>query len=155
MKKTLISLAFSLLVNLAFAQQNSTDHKITFKLKITEVENPDSVGILWFALPYVDGKTVVNTSLFPKTLDKNGLYQQTLTFPDSLMGKTIHYFYTAVKDNYDNKGSFMLEKNKNQDRVESWGFVDGIASKVKSTQMLFLLPESPNEKTAFEKPYIH
>ncbi|MES2796482.1 MAG: DUF3500 domain-containing protein [Bacteroidota bacterium] len=154
MKKTILFLAFCLLANLAFSQQKSNDHKITFKLKITEIENPDSVGILWFVLPYMEGKTVVNTSFFPKTLDANGLYQQTLTFPDSLMGKSIQYIYIATGNNFDNKGSFVLEKNKNQDRIESWGFVDGLESKVKSTQMLFLVPESPNEKTAFEKPYV-
>jgi hypothetical protein len=48
----------------------------------------------------------------------------------------------------------VLEKNKNQDRIESWGFVDGLEMKMKATQMLFLVPESPNEKTTFEKPYV-
>ncbi len=154
MKSKIFFIAFFFLANLAFSQQNSNDHNVTFKLKITEIENPDSVGILWFVQPYLEGKTVVNTSYFPKILDANGLYQKTLTFPDSLMGKSIQYLYIAAKNNYDNKGSFVLEKNKNQDRTESWGFVDGLERKVKSTQMLFLVPESPNEKTAFAKPYV-
>lgn len=156
MKKTILLLAFGLMFNLAFAQQNvlSTDHKVTFKLKITEIANPDSVGIGWFVRPYVEGETIVNTSFFPKTLDANGLYQQTLPFPDSLMGKTITYWYSAAQNNYDYKGSFVLEKNKNQDRIESWGFVDGLEMKLKATQMLFLVPNSPEETELFAKPYI-
>ncbi len=154
MKKIILFLGFCLLSNFAFPQQNSTDHNITFKLKITEMENPDSVGILWFVQPYEEGKTVVNTSYFPKTPDVNGLYQQTLSFPDSLIGKTIQYFYTEIHENYDNKGSFVLDKSKNQDRHESWGFVDGMEMKVKATQMLFIVPESSEERTLLAKPYV-
>ena len=84
--------------NKANAQQNvlNTDHKVTFQLKITQIANPDSVAIVWSIQPYVEGKTVQQVSFFPKTLDTNGLYQQTITFPDSVMGKTIDYLQFRV-----------------------------------------------------------
>ena len=140
----------------ANAQQNalSPDHKVCFKLKITEIANPDSVGIGWFIQPYVEGKTVENVSLFPKMLDADGLYQQTIAFPDSVMGKTLAYIYVAAQDKYDIMRSFVLEKNKVQDRIESWGFVDGLEGKIKPTHMLFVQPNTPAETTLFSKPYI-
>jgi Protein of unknown function (DUF3500) len=155
--KILICVLFSLMfLHKSNAQQNllNTDHNVTFKLKITQIANPDSVAIVWFILPYMEGKTIEQTSLFPKTLDANGLYQQTITFPDSLMGKTLAYLYVAANDKYDFWRSFVLEKNKVQERIESWGFVDGLEGKVKATQMLFIEPDSPTETTEFAKPYV-
>ncbi len=156
MKKTCLLLAFGLLSHLAFAQQNglSTDHKVTFQLKITQLENPDSVAIAWLILPYVDGKTVVQTSFFPKTPNANGLYEQTITFPDSVMGKTIVYSYVAAGNNYDLWRPFIFEKNQVQDRMDSWGFIDGLEGKVTPTIMLFPEPNSAEETKLFAKPYI-
>ena len=145
-----------MLFNKANAQQTvlNTDHKVTFKLKTTQIANPDSVAIVWSIQPYVEGKTVQQVSFFPKTLDTNGLYQQTITFPDSIMGKTIDYAYVAANDNFDFWRSLVIEKNKVQDRVESWGYIDGLQSKVIPTQMLFVVPNSPEETTLFAKPYV-
>ena len=156
MYKTIFIVLSFMLFYKANAQQNvlSIDHKVTFKLKITEIENPDSVGIVWFIEPYVEGKTVENVSLFPKMLDANGLYQQTIIFPDSVMGKAVAYLYAASQDKYDFWRSFVLDKNQDQDRIESWGFIDGLQSKVKATQMLFVQPNSPAETTLFAKPYV-
>ena len=159
MKKPLFSKLFSLALlvlffaanafaqepnNKAIAQQNvlSTDHKVNFKLQITEIENPDSVAINWFVLPYVPDKTVIQQSLFTKKTDPNGLYEQTITFPDSVMGKSLAYSYAAAQDKSDIWRLFTLEKNKVQDRIESWGFIDGLEGKVRPTQMLFPVPDS-------------
>ncbi len=140
----------------AIDQQNtlSTGHKVTFKLKITDIENPDSVAIVWILMPYEEGKTVMHESIFPKTLDANGLYQQTITFTDSVLGKSIAYTYTAAQDKSDFWRFLVIEKNKNQDRIESWGFVDGLEGKVRPTQMLFIVPNSPKEKAEFAKPFV-
>lgn len=156
-KLRLTAVLFLFFVTKALAQKaydKNVGHKVTFKLKITEIENPDSVAIMWFVQPYVEGKTMIQTSYFPTKVDANGLFQQTITFPDSVTDKSIIYWYKAAQNNYDFKGGFVLEKNKIQDRIESWGFVDGLESKVKSTQMLFIEPDSPNEKAIFSKPYV-
>jgi len=156
MNKIILLLLTSIFVCKSNAQQNnlSTDHKVTFKLKITEIENPDSVGIVWIILPYVEGKTIQQVSLFPKVLDANGLYYQTITFPDSLVGKSIAYLYVAAQDKYDFWRDFVLEKNQPQDRIESWGFIDGLEGKVRPTIMLFPAPNSTEETTLFSKPYV-
>jgi hypothetical protein len=144
-----------MLFNKANAQQtvHNTDHTITFKLKMTEIPNLDTVAIVWFLMPYEDGKTVEQFAMFPKALDANGLYQQTITFPDSLIGKTIGYVY-ATNDKYDMLRTFTLDKNQVQERIESWGYADGLQSKVKTTKMLFTAPDSPDEITEFAKPYV-
>lgn len=138
------------------AQQNipGNGSKVTFKLKISEITNPDTVAIIWVLLPYEEGKTVQQLSVFPKTPDANGLYQQTITFPDSMIGKTIGYLYTASGDKYDIFRDFVLEKNQAGERIESWGYVDGLQSKLKATKMLFIAPDSPEETTEFAKPYV-
>ncbi len=144
-----------MLLNIANAQQNdvSTDHKVTFKLKITEIVNPDSVAIVWFLLPYVEGKTVPQVSVFPKTLDAKGLFHQTITFTDTMMGKTVAYLYKAAQGNYDFWRWFVLEKNQIQEKIDNWGFVD-LEGKVKLSQMLFPVPDSPEETTVFAKPFV-
>lgn len=142
--------------DITVAQQKSLsiDHKVTFKLKITEIEKPDSVAINWIIEPYVEGKTVEQVSAFPKSPDANGIYQQTLTFPDSLMGKSVRYRYSAAQGNYDFKRSLVLERDQAQEKIESWGYVDGLQNKVKKTVMLFLTPNSQGEITEFAKPYV-
>lgn len=156
MSKIIFLLLTFIFFEKATAQQNSliTDHKVTFKLKISEIANPDTVSIIWFLLPYEEGKTIEQVSIFPKPNIASVLYQQTISFPDSTMGKSIGYVYAEGKDNYDMFRSFILEKNMEQERVESWGYADGLQSKVKATKMLFLKPNSPDEATSFEKPYV-
>jgi hypothetical protein len=136
-KIILLLLTLIFFYNLNAQQDNQgTNNKVTFKLKISEIENPDSVGIVWLILPYVEGKTVEQVSYFPKVLDANGFYHQTITFADSLVGKSIAYLYVA-KDKYDFWRNFVVEKNQDLDRIESWGFVDGLEGRMRPTVMLF------------------
>ncbi len=136
------------------AQEPEQNHKVIFKLKITEIQNPDSVAVMWFLQPYVQDETVVQVSMFPQTPGTNGLYQQSLYFPDSIMGRSIKYRYTAAQRTTDIWRSFILEKNNMQEKVESWGFVDGLEGKVRPTRMLFPEPNSPEELSMFSKPYV-
>jgi hypothetical protein len=155
MIKTICLLFSVLLFQKATAQQPIAGHghSITFKFKISEIAAPDTVAILWFPLPYVQGKTVEQLSVFPNPPGTDGLYQQTITFPDSLLGKTIGYLYTANGNQYDIFRTFILDKNQATERIENWGHVDGLAGKVKVSPMLFIEPDSPEEATAFAKPY--
>ncbi|HQW96887.1 MAG TPA: DUF3500 domain-containing protein [Saprospiraceae bacterium] len=153
-KIILLLLTLIFFYNLNAQQDNQgTNNKVTFKLKITEIENPDSVGIVWLILPYVEGKTVEQVSYFPKVLDANGFYHQTITFADSLVGKSIAYLYVA-KDKYDFWRNFVVKKNQDLDRIESWGFVDGLEGRMRPTVMLFPEPNSTEETTLFIKPYV-
>jgi hypothetical protein len=65
------------------------------------------------------------------------------------MGKTIGYWYLAAQGHNDIIRLFTLEKNKVQDKVESWGYIDGLEGKVIPTQMLFVVPDSPKETKLF------
>jgi hypothetical protein len=154
-KVILILLPFLFLYNVK-AQETAViaSHDVTFKLKTTNLAITDSVGIGWFIEPNVGNQTVVNWSLFPKATATNGLYQQSITFPDSLMGKNITYWYETTQGRYDFDRSFVLQKNKIQERIESWGFVDGLKSKTKGTIMLFVKPNSAEEKKIFTEPYV-
>ena len=156
MIKAICILFFFIYFHNANAQQNvlSNGHKVTFKLKVSDISPTDTVAIIWLLLPYEEGKTVRQLSIFPKKLDTDGLYQQTITFPDSMMGKTIGYLYTVTGDKYDIFRNFVLEENQSQERIESWGYVDGLASKVKVSGMLFVEPSSDAETALFAKPYV-
>ncbi len=156
MKKTFLILLVILLFNLVNAQEviPSKEHQVNFKLKITEIKNPDSVAVMWFLQPYVQDVTVDQVSMFQQTSDANGLYQQTISFPDSIMGRSIGYRYIAAQHKSDFWRLLVLEKNQVQEKVESWGFLDGLDAKVRPTQMLFPMPNSPEETALFTKPYV-
>src|ERR1700712_399296 len=81
---------FCLLVSLTFfyhaSAQPTTPGKgrtLTFRLKLSDLPVPDTLGLVWLTLPYVEGETVQHFSVFSKTPGADGLYQQTITFPDS------------------------------------------------------------------------
>jgi hypothetical protein len=155
MKYKLLILTLFLSITI-LAQENilSNGHEVTFKLKITSLPIKYSVGIGWFIEPYADDQKI-ERSLFPKSPNTDGLYQQTISFPDSLMGKTITYWYEAA--HYEEETfnrHFVLDKNKTQQRADSWGSIDGLQGKVKPTTMLFVKPNSVEEKTMLTEPYI-
>ena len=156
MNRVILILIPFLFFNHVNAQESviSAGHEVTFKLKITDLAITDSVGIGWFIEPWVEDKSVGNWSLFSKSSNLDGLYQQAISFPDSLMGKTISYLYATTQGQSDFERSFVLEKNKIQERIESWGFVDGLKGKIKGTKMLFVELNSVEEKTMFTEPYI-
>ena len=155
MNKVIFILLYFMLFTNVYAQQNSVnkEHKVTFKLKITEQTITDSIAIIWFIPPYLEKKTVIHHSLFPKSLNTNGLYEQTITFPDSLTGKTVTYYYEAAQYEYDLKRSLVLEENKVQQKIETWGYYEGLEGKVKPGRMLFVEPNSREEKKMFAEPY--
>ncbi|MEP6628124.1 MAG: DUF3500 domain-containing protein [Ginsengibacter sp.] len=154
MKQTFLALLLLLLCNNLIARQTAVnnDHPVTFKLKITEFAKPDTIAIVWFTLPYKQGTEQI--SIFPNTLNNEGLYQQTISFNDSIVGKTVGYLYAINEDNYDIMRNFVLQKDQTSDRIESWGYVDGLQGKVKATKMLFTEPDSPEEKMEFAKPFV-
>lgn len=138
----------------AGAQEDISDkYQVTFKLKVTEIANPDSLAINWFVEPYVRGKTELHEQLFPQTHDEKGLYEQSILFPDSLIGKTIRYIYTAKENKYDFSRTFVLGKNQVQEKIESWGFVDGLEEKIRPGKMIFPAPGSPEETAIFSAPF--
>lgn len=129
-------------------------HDVSFKLRLAEATPADTVAIIWVVLPYNRGTTPENVVVFPKKTDADSLYQQTVSFPDSLSGKNIGYLYTATGNRYDIFRSFVLGKNEPAERSESWGYVDGLAGNVKATKMLFNAPGSAQETSDFAKPYV-
>jgi|TARA_R110000850_G_scaffold3773_11_gene17520 hypothetical protein len=156
MNKVILILLSFIFFNNTNAQQSTVNkaHQVTFKLKTTSLPIKYSVGIGWFIGPYA-GDQKIERSLFPKAPNTDGLYQQTISFPDSLMGKTITYWYEAA--HYEEETfnrHFVLDKNKTQQRADSWGSIDGLQGKVKPTTMLFVKPNSAEEDTMFTESYI-
>ncbi|MBK8634205.1 MAG: DUF3500 domain-containing protein [Saprospiraceae bacterium] len=156
MQKPILLILTSVLFNHLIAQQTvqSSGHKVTFKLQLSEIKNPDTLSIMWFVLPYVAEKTVDHISLVSTTKGVDGLYEHAITFPDSIMNETIAYAYIVNNKQYDIWRTLVLDKHQNQDRVESWGYVDGLKNQVKVTQMLFNIPDSPEEIADLSKPYV-
>jgi len=138
------------------AQQvnHNRNHQVIFNLKITDIDNPDSVAVMWFLQPYIDGVTVDHVVMFPHNLNDKGLYQQSISFPDSVIGRTIAYRYLAANGKTDFWRQFVLEKTDDQQRIEKWGFVDGLEGKIRPTKMLFPTPDSPAENDLLENPYV-
>jgi hypothetical protein len=156
MNKVILILLSFLFFNHVNAQESvvNASHEVTFKLKITSLPIKYSMGIGWFIGPYADDQKI-ERSLFPKSPNTDGLYQQTISFPDSLMGKTITYWYEAAHYEEETFNRyFVLDKNKTQHRADSWGYIDGLQGKVKPTSMLFVEPNSVEEKKMFTEPYI-
>ena len=98
MKKTTFLLAFCLWANFGFTQQISTDHKITFRLKITELENPGSVSIIGPVRPWINFNAATKTVM---TIDSNGFYSAILNIPDSLLYKKLKYTFRNDKNKTD------------------------------------------------------
>ncbi|MBK9398705.1 MAG: hypothetical protein IPN55_16280 [Saprospiraceae bacterium] len=130
------------------AQQviHNRNHQVIFNLKITDIDNPDSVAVMWFLQPYIDGVTEDHVVMFPHNLNDKGLYQQSISFPDSIIGRTIAYRYLAANGKTDFWRQIVLEKNGNQNILESWGFVDGLEARLRPTKLLFPTPNSTGRK---------
>jgi hypothetical protein len=131
MNKVILILLPFLFFNNVNAQETAViaGHDVTFKLKITDPIITDSIAIRWIIEPYMESETVVHRSLFPKSTNTDGLYQQTIIFPDSLMGKTITYRYEAAQGRYDLPRLLVLEKNKVPQKIETWGYFEVLEGK--------------------------
>jgi len=130
------------------------EQNVIFELKVTEIEQPDSLAVMWFLEPYVEGVTEDHVLLFPNNPEADGLCLQTIAFPDSLKGRSIVYRYIAASGKSDFWRQLVLLKNEGQTVVECWGFVDGLEGKIRPAKMLFPVPDSPQESSIFEKPYL-
>ncbi|MDP1817398.1 MAG: DUF3500 domain-containing protein [Leadbetterella sp.] len=151
MNKTLFFLPFCLLANLAFSQQISTDHKITFKLKITELENPGSVSILGPVRPWINFNAATKTVM---TIDSNGFYSAILNIPDSLLYKKLKYTFRNDKNRTDIRREIIIKENSPIIQTDLWGYLDGLEGKVKPfQQMLASQTNTPEEAAVLAKPY--
>lgn len=98
--------------------------QITFRLKITEIAHPDSVAVYLYLSPLQKGATTASSSKGPYAMsppDAQGLYQVTLTFPDSVSGKTLFYRYQSGRRIPDIWRRVTLDKNQPQLLLDNWG----------------------------------
>jgi|GEM_PF-155593 len=155
MKQAICLLFACILFYKAYTQPGTTGtgFPVSFKLKVPGMAATDTAAIIWLQLPYKQGTTVEHFVEFPSRPDSNGLYHQTISFPDSMRGMTIGYVYTIAADKYDMFRSFVVN-DQTTEIADNWGYVDGLAGKVKGAQMLFLEPGSAAETTAFAAPYV-
>lgn len=151
MKKTILFLTFCLLTNLVFSQENTTVHKITFKLKITELENPGSVSIIGPVRPWINFNTAPKTEM---TIDSNGFYSAILNIPDSLLYKKLKYTFRNDKNRTDIRREITVKENSPKIQTDLWGYLDGLTGKIKpSQQMLASQTNTPEEAAVLAKPY--
>jgi hypothetical protein len=132
--------------------------KITFKLKITEIANPDSVAVTWFLMPFEKGKTAANSTKGPFFLQApgaDGLYHLTVSLPDSMMGKTMFYRYQAANGQFEIRRSFLLDSNQPKTVTDHWGYADGLNGKAKPGQGIPVYQTNTREEAReLSKPFV-
>ncbi len=146
MKKLIYCFLCSLLLNQAKAQT----HQVTFKLSITEIAHPDSVAVVWLLFP----TPLTKPQLLEKP-DVDGFYKLIVSFPDSVMGKTLIYRYQTANKMVDIRRRVKLDNYPSQILTDKWAYLDGIEGKVKPSQPIPVFhANSAEEKEILAKPYI-
>lgn len=132
--------------------------KITFKLKITEIANPDSVAVTWFLMPFEKGKTTANSTKGPFFLqipDADEFYHLTVSLPDSAIGKTLFYRYQAANGQFEIRRSFLLDSNQPKTVTDNWGYADGLNGKAKPGQGIIVYQTNTREEAReLAKPFV-
>ncbi len=136
-----------------FQKISAQETKITFMLKITELENADSVYLMG-PLPVNKAFSIKDRQLLANP-QSDGIYFITANLPDSMAGKSLKYmYYSSTTKTNDVLHKIIAEKNTNKTVTDLWGYLDGLAGKVKPTQqMLVRQLNTPEEAAYLAKPY--
>ncbi|MES2796420.1 MAG: DUF3500 domain-containing protein [Bacteroidota bacterium] len=132
--------------------QIAKETKVIFKLKITELENPESIAI---AGPILNSEPFNLAKIAPmQGPDNQGFYSITLLLPDSLAGKSLKYQYRSANNKSDILHKLKMDQNEHKVLNDLWGYLDGLEGKVKPTQqMLARQTNTPEEAAVLAKPY--
>ena len=133
-----------------------SDVQITFKLKITDIAHPDSVTITWLVMPVAKGQPFDRKGPFlMQAPGADGLYQLTVSLPDSLLGKTMFYYYQTAGSQRDMWRRVSLNTRQPQAMIDNWGYADGLAGRVKPAQGIPVYQtDTPEEVAELAKPFV-
>jgi hypothetical protein len=147
-RKILLGIIFLLSIENLKAQ----DTKITFRLKITELENPGIVSLLGPAPQWgvynISGKKEMQSP------DSEGFHSVTVSIPDSLTNRRLKYSFRSATNKTDIRREFMVQKSESKTITDLWGYLDGFGKMVKpSQQMPASQTNTPEEAAVLAKPY--
>jgi Protein of unknown function (DUF3500) len=140
------------LLCMIFSWQNlkAQDSKITFMLKITELENPETVSVIGPVQPWVNFNSAQKTEM---KIDENGYYVAVVGIPDPLLDRKLKYIFRN-KNKTDIRREIIIKENSHIIQTDLWGYLDGFGKKIKPfQQMPAMQTETPEEAAVLAKPY--
>lgn len=144
---------FPLLVLLLFAQfASSQETKITFRLKITEIDHPGKVYLLGPSFSF--GTYNVNAKKQMQMPDQEGFYSLPITIPDSLLSQKLKYSFRTEGNKTDIRREIIIQKNEKLTITDLWGYLDGFGKHIKPFQEMQVRQLDSSEEIAYlSKPY--
>jgi hypothetical protein len=153
MKNTLLKnlfILFCFIICQKIYAQN--ENKITFMLKITELENPGTVSLLGPIRPWGVYNAINKTQM--QGPDAYGYYTVSVAVPDSLNGQVLKYTFRSESNKTDIRREFLYENTVPKILTDLWGYLDGFGKMVKPFQeMLVRQTNTPDEAAVLAKPY--
>lgn len=126
--------------------------KITFRLKITELDNPIGVTLLGPMPLWGVFNSAHKTAM--QGPDADGFYSAIFVFPDSLIGKKLKYTFRSEPNKTDIRHEITVEKGDSRIIQDIWGYLDGFGKAIKPfQQMPVRQADSPEELAYLAKPY--
>lgn len=138
---------------LSFQNLKAQETKVTFRLKITELENPGAVSLLGPALPW--GVYNVSAKKEMQSPDSEGFHSVTVVIPDSLTNLKLKYSFRSATNKTDIRREFMVQKNESKTITDLWGYLDGFGKMIKPFQEMLVRQSNTAEEAAYlASPYI-
>lgn len=143
---------FEIMLFALFHVVSAQETKVTFRLKITELENPTDIKLLGpMPLWGVFNSAHKTTMQGP---DADGFYSAIFVFPDSLIGKKLKYTFRSEPNKTDIRHEIAVEKGDSKTIYDLWGYIDGFGKMIKPfQQMPVRQADTPEEVAYLAKPY--
>lgn len=152
MKTNLLKSFFlAIILHFSFQKISAQSSKITFMLKITELENPGTVSLFGPVQPWINFNSSQKTEM---KIDENGYYIAVVDIPDSLLDRKLKYTFRNTKNKTDIRREITIKENSQIIQTDLWGYLDGFGKKIKpQQQMPAMQTNTPEEATVLAKPY--
>lgn len=152
MKKAIYLLLFLSWPLVAIYAQSNPDkggYTLSFKLHLSGVPSPDSVAVACLLFPSPETRPIKMNGP-----NSDGYYNVEISFPDSVLGKTLLYRYRSGNQ-FDIRRNFKFDKNGPQSLMDRWSYLDGLAGKVKPAQPIVVFQANTAPETAeLAKPFV-
>ena len=148
--KLLLKLLFGTIVIISLHYVLKPASQVTFKINMTGISNPDSLGIVGTLPPLSMDKPILMEGP-----DAEGFYSISLSFPDSVAGRQLRYSYRYGNRKYDVGRSIKLEKDQPQTITDKWGYLDGMSANVKPSPGIDVYQaDTPEEAAELSRPFV-
>ena len=148
-RKILLGIIFLL----SFENLKAQDTKVTFRLKITELENPGTISLLGPAIPW--GVYNISAKKEMQPPDSEGFLSISVVIPDSLTNRKLKYSFRSATNKTDIRREFMVQKSESKTITDLWGYLDGFGKMIKPFQEMLVRQTNTAEEVAYlASPYI-